>query len=54
MASGSFESATSPSVLAVNVLPHPRQSHRWVPSASRPRLTTRGHPHLGLCFVKRI
>lgn len=45
--SGSFESASSPPVLPVKVRPHPRQTHLWVPSASRPRLATCEQPHLG-------
>lgn len=45
--SGSFESASSPPVLSARVRPHPRQTHLWVPSASRPRLATREQPHLG-------
>ena len=46
-AAGSFERASSPSVPAPKVRPHPRHSHLWRPAASRPVLTKAGQPHLG-------
>lgn len=46
-AAGSFERASSPSVPAPKVRPHPRHSHLWRPAASRPFLTKAGQPHLG-------
>ena len=41
-----LEASTLP-VVPRKVLPHPRHSHRWAPSASRPRRTTCGQPHRG-------
>lgn len=46
-AGASLELASSPIVLAVNVLPQPRHSQRWPPSRSRPLRTNRSHPHRG-------
>jgi hypothetical protein len=47
VAAPSFEAASSPLLLAENVLPHPLQSHRWEPSAPWPFLTKEGEPQRG-------